>query len=97
LGQSAKPEAAIASPAADLIVLDTLGKLADYGYGVGAIVSPAGAFAAALPVLTLERGHRHGAAAVPGLRRPAHAVQHHRAVEGRLRCGVIPVTDSGAQ
>jgi hypothetical protein len=45
------------SPLADLIVLDTLGKLAGYGYGVGGYcLDCRRLFAVSLAVLMLERG-----------------------------------------
>ena len=45
------------SPAADLIVLDTLGKLADHGYGIdGYCLACRRLFNVSLTVLMLERG-----------------------------------------
>jgi hypothetical protein len=70
------------------IVLDTLGKLEEYGHGIGGYcLDCRRLFDTSLAVLILERGRDyspipHGAAAVPGVWRAAHAVQHHRAIEG---------------
>jgi hypothetical protein len=52
-----KPEAAMASPAADLLVLDTLGKLHPHGHGLNRYCRPCRRFfLVSMPVLIAARG-----------------------------------------
>jgi hypothetical protein len=71
------------SPAADLIVLDTLGKLADHGYGIGGYcLACRRLFNVSLTVLMLERGRDCSPIGMAQLRWPAHAIQYHGAEQG---------------
>jgi hypothetical protein len=66
-----------------------LGKLAGHGYGIrGYCLDCRRLFAVSLTVLMMERGRdcspiRMTPLRCPGCGRAAHAVQHHRAIEGR--------------
>jgi hypothetical protein len=69
VGQVCKPGAAMASPAADLIVLDTLGKLHARGYGISGYCCPCRRyFRVPMPVLIAARS---ADSPVVGMRSPA--------------------------
>ena len=65
------------SPLADLIVLDTLGKLADHGYGIGGYCLPCRRlFNVSLTVLMLERGRKYSPIRMAPLRCPGCGERH---------------------
>jgi hypothetical protein len=67
------------SPLADLIVLDTLGKLADHGHGIGGYcLACRRRFAVSMTVLMLERGRDYSPIRMAPLRCPGCGGRHTR-------------------